>query len=78
MKKIIQYWPFLLLAILIANIFVVQYGRTHYPVNWTPESVSFMENYMVWCLFELGCVFFPLIIIIAFAFIIISAKELLK
>lgn len=49
--------------ILIANIFVVYYGRIYYPNNFHPKETSFFENYWVLCLFEIGCVAIPALII---------------
>jgi len=33
--------------LLILNIFIVYFGRIHYPLNFHPDTVSFWENYWV-------------------------------
>ena len=57
--------------ILIANIFIVYYGRIYFPNNFKPKETSFFENYIIWCLFEIGCIAIPALLLGMICLIII-------
>ncbi len=63
MKKRTLYW-IIALFILVADAFFVYFGRIYYPENFSPQTVSFFENYM--------CVLMGLCLIAAFAAIFIG------
>jgi hypothetical protein len=72
----------IILIILIANIFIVYYGRENYPANWSPDSngneVSFLENYLILLIFELGCIFIPTFFILLILVLILTTHEIFK
>ena len=48
MKKIKNSYPTIITTlVLIINAIVVYFGRIYFPVNFSPETVTFFENYWV-------------------------------
>jgi hypothetical protein len=46
-----------LVVIFLLNLAVVYFGRIHYPENFQPETVTFLENYLVINMMVAGILF---------------------
>lgn len=45
------------ISILLVNIIIVYFGRMYFPINFSPNQVSFYENYSVLTLVECFTIF---------------------
>ncbi len=70
-----RYTILIAVIILIINAIIVYFGRIYFPKNFSPETVTFFENYWV---LTLGLCFFVALTSVCIIFIWFIGIELIK